>query len=70
MNSVVSIDLEEFVTSEVSTRGKQLAVGSLRAFVILQSFQTGLVGRALMLDLVIACIGSLFLQRSIPTFKV
>ena len=35
VNSVVSVDLEEFFTSKVSARGKRLAVGSLRAFVIL-----------------------------------
>ena len=59
MNSVVSVNLEEFVTSKVSVRGKRLAVGSLRAFVILSKLSNWAGGMGLKLDLMVARIGSL-----------
>ena len=59
MNSVVSINLEEFVTSKVPMRGKRLAVGSLRVFVILSKLSTWVGGTGLKLDLMVARIGSL-----------
>ena len=53
------LHLEEFVTSKVSVRGKRLAVGSLRAFVILSKLSNWAGGTGLKLDLMVAHIGSL-----------
>ena len=53
------LHLEEFVTSKVSVRGKRLAVGSLRAFVILSKLSNWAGGTGLKLDLMVARIGSL-----------